>query len=55
MRRCREDHYSLWPADRSIPSGWSDTGTFGTKDDCLDVIDKLGTDMQLLSPRSSRI
>jgi len=46
-----EDQYSIWPADRENPLGWSDVGFSGVKKDCLDHINKTWTDMR---PRSLR-
>ena len=34
----REDHYSMWPVDRKIPSGWQEPGKTGTEKECLDYI-----------------
>jgi MbtH protein len=44
-----EEQYSIWPADKLLPAGWRDTGTVGTKRECLDYIEKVWTDMR---PRS---
>jgi len=30
--------YAIWPADRSLPHGWTPDGTTGTKTECLDHI-----------------
>lgn len=46
-----EQQYSIWPADRPIPTGWQRDGFTGTKQECLDHIDQLWTDMR---PRSLR-
>jgi len=46
-----EDQYSIWFADRPQPAGWVDTGKEGTKQECLDHIDEVWTD---LTPRSVR-
>jgi MbtH protein len=46
-----EEQYSIWPADRENPLGWRDEGTSGTKDVCLQHIDKVWTDMRPLSLR----
>ncbi|WP_424535752.1 MbtH family protein [Sphaerisporangium viridialbum] len=47
-----EDQYSIWPANRPMPSGWRAEGTEGAKDDCLARIDEVWTDMR---PRSLRL
>lgn len=46
-----EDQYSIWPDYREIPLGWRDVGVSGTKDACLDHIEKVWTDMRPLSLR----
>ena len=46
-----EEQYSIWPADRPNPTGWSDVGKSGTKDECLAFIKEVWTDMR---PRSLR-
>ena len=46
-----EEQYSIWAADREIPSGWREAGKTGTKQECLDHIEKVWTDM---TPKSLR-
>jgi MbtH protein len=46
-----EEQYSIWPADRDNPPGWSDAGFTGTKRDCLLHIEQVWTDMRPLSLR----
>jgi MbtH protein len=46
-----EEQYSIWPADKPNPSGWSDAGMTGTEDECLAHIGRVWTDMR---PRSVR-
>jgi MbtH protein len=46
-----EDQYSLWPAGRSLPPGWQDTGFTGTEPECLARVEQVWTDMR---PRSLR-
>jgi MbtH protein len=46
-----EEQYSIWPADRENPSGWSDAGKTGSKEDCLSFIEQVWTDMRPLSLR----
>ena len=46
-----EEQYSIWPIDRENPAGWRDEGVSGTKQECLDHIDKVWTDMRPLSLR----
>lgn len=46
-----EEQYSIWPADRENAPGWNDVGKSGTKDECLDYIKEVWTDMRPLSLR----
>ncbi|MDQ1257375.1 MAG: anti-sigma factor antagonist, partial [Candidatus Hydrogenedentes bacterium] len=46
-----EEMYSIWPADREIPLGWNAVGKTGTKQECLDYIEEVWTDMRPLSLR----
>ena len=46
-----EEQYSIWPASRENPAGWSDAGKTGPKQECLDYIEKVWTDMRPLSLR----
>ncbi|HEU4766336.1 MAG TPA: MbtH family protein [Pyrinomonadaceae bacterium] len=46
-----EEQYSIWPADRENALGWSDAGTSGTKQECLEYIKEVWTDMRPLSLR----
>lgn len=46
-----EEQYSIWPADRENPLGWSDAGKSGTKAQCLAFIKEVWTDMRPLSLR----
>ncbi len=46
-----EEQYSIWPADRELPLGWRDAGKRGSKQECLDFITKVWTDMRPLSLR----
>ena len=45
-----EEQYSIWLAScGKPPSGWSETGKTGSKDDCLRYIKEVWTDMRPLS------
>ena len=33
-----EEQYSIWPAYKEIPAGWSAVGKAGPKDECLAYI-----------------
>ena len=46
-----EEQYSIWPADRENALGWSDVGKTGAKQDCLDYIEEVWTDMRPLGLR----
>jgi len=46
-----EEQYSIWPVDRENPLGWEDVGITGTKQECLDYIEEVWTDMRPLSLR----
>jgi MbtH protein len=46
-----EDQYSLWPRDAQPPAGWRPVGFTGTRQECLDHVDAVWTDMR---PRSTR-
>jgi MbtH protein len=46
-----EQQYSIWLADRDIPAGWHADHKEGTKQECLDHVDKVWTDMRPMSLR----
>jgi MbtH protein len=46
-----EEQYSIWTAEKPNPPGWTDVGKSGTKDECLDYIEQVWTDMRPLSVR----
>jgi len=46
-----EDQYSIWWVDRDLPAGWEVVGEPGSKQECLDHIERVWTDMR---PRSVR-
>jgi MbtH protein len=46
-----EEQYSIWPAARELPLGWRNAGKRGSKQDCLDHIGEIWTDMRPLSLR----
>ena len=45
-----EEQYSLWPADREEPLGWTDAGKTGTKEECLAYIKEVGADVRPPGP-----
>ena len=46
-----EEEYSIWVEYRDIPLGWRSTGKTGTKQECLEYIKEVWTDMRPLSLR----
>jgi MbtH protein len=46
-----EEQYSIWLAGSELPAGWRAVGVTGSKDQCLDHIELVWTDMRPLSVR----
>jgi MbtH protein len=46
-----EEQYSIWPTHKENARGWSDGGKSGSKDECLEYIKEVWTDMRPLSLR----
>ena len=46
-----EEQYSIWPAEKENPNGWTDAGKSGANAECLDYIKEVWTDMRPLSLR----
>ena len=46
-----EEQYSIWPAHKPLPLGWTAAGVTGPKAVCLDHIEAIWTDMRPLSVR----
>ncbi|MET8811141.1 MbtH family NRPS accessory protein [Streptomyces sp. NPDC004549] len=46
-----EEQYSLWLDGRDIPLGWNPAGKTGTKEECMQYIKEVWTDMRPLSLR----
>lgn len=46
-----EEQYSIWPQDRELPLGWRNAGKGGNKQECLEYIKEVWTDMRPLSLR----
>lgn len=46
-----EEQYSIWPVYRDLPKGWRAVGKSGPKQECLDYIEEVWTDMRPLSLR----
>ncbi|MET8333164.1 MbtH family protein [Streptosporangium canum] len=49
-----EEQYSIWPTGRDLPDGWREEGVSGTRQECLDHIDQVWTDLRPLSAREAR-
>jgi MbtH protein len=41
-----ELQYSLWPAFREVPAGWQAVGPRGKRQECLNYIEEVWTDMR---------
>jgi MbtH protein len=50
--RNREGQHSIWAADLPIPAGWVSGGKSGTREECLDYIREVWTDMAPASLRT---
>jgi MbtH protein len=46
-----EEQYSIWPAERENALGWNEAGKSGTKQECLEYIKEVWTDMRPLTLR----
>jgi MbtH protein len=46
-----EEQYSIWPAHKKAPLGWTETDVTGQKQECLAHIKEVWTDMRPLSLR----
>lgn len=46
-----EEQYSIWLINRDIPLGWRAIGKRGLKQECLDYIKEIWTDLRPLSLR----
>lgn len=46
-----EEQYSIWRTDRPVPSGWHEVGFTGDREQCLDHIESVWTDIRPLSLR----
>lgn len=44
-----EGQYSLWPEQKTIPDGWTETGFTGSKAEASAYVDREWTDMRPLS------
>ncbi len=48
-----EEQYSIWLESREIPAGWKAAGKSGSKQECLEYIESVWTDMRPLSLRQA--
>lgn len=46
-----EEQYSVWQLAQPIPAGWQGLDFRGTRDECLDHVAEIWTDMRPLSVR----
>jgi MbtH protein len=49
--RNHEEQYSVWVARRPVPDGWEAIGDPRSKEECLEYIEEVWTDMRPLSLR----
>jgi MbtH protein len=50
-----EGQYSLWPAGKAAPTGWTAAGHSGSKSECMRYVDSVWTDMRPRSARAERV
>jgi len=41
-----DEQYSIWQAFKAIPAGWHQVGQKGSKEACLEYIERTWTDMR---------
>lgn len=46
-----EEQYSIWPQSEKLPRGWRSNGKVGSREECLEHIGAVWTDMRPLSLR----
>jgi len=49
--RNHEEQYSIWPQGKDLPPGWEAMDKSGPKEECLQYIGEVWTDMRPLSLR----
>jgi MbtH protein len=49
--RNEEGQYAIWLADKPVPPGWEAVGKKGSREECLEYVEEVWTDMR---PRSVR-
>lgn len=48
-----EEQYSIWPSHRDLPNGWTAVGGARSREDCLNHIEAVWTDMRPKSVRAA--
>tara|TARA_R110001583_G_scaffold52113_7_gene162094 strand:- start:7927 stop:8127 length:201 start_codon:yes stop_codon:yes gene_type:complete len=48
-----EEQYSIWPSEKEMPNGWEAVGHKKNRQECLDYIEEVWTDMRPLSLRKA--
>lgn len=48
-----EEQFSIWPLHLPLPAGWRTVGEPGRKEDCLEYIERVWTDMRPASLRAA--
>jgi MbtH protein len=48
-----EEQYSIWLADKPVPAGWRAVGKTGSKQECLEHVKTVWTDMRPASLRKA--
>jgi MbtH protein len=48
-----EEQYSIWPEYKKLPLGWRKVGFDGNKQQCLEHVERVWTDMRPLSLRKA--
>lgn len=51
--RNHEEQYSIWRSDKQVPEGWETQGGPAGKEECLNRIEELWTDMRPASLRAA--
>ncbi len=46
-----EEQHSLWPSRKAVPAGWRKVGVYGSKQECLDYVEREWKDITPLSVR----
>jgi MbtH protein len=50
-----DEQFSIWPAERELPSGWADAGIRASRADCLAHIGTVWSDMRPASLRQGPV